>query len=142
MPFASTSRITGDEESLGRYGAEILVETARLWYDLGFFSERKGGRFCIHSVTGPDEYSTVVDNNTYTNLMAARNLRYAADTAERWPNELQAFELTPAEIADWRKADQSMAMPFDTRLGVHQQDLGSTEREVWDFASSAATQAA
>jgi alpha,alpha-trehalose phosphorylase len=70
--------ITGDENFLSRYGAEILVETARLWYDLGFFSERKGGRFCIDSVTGPDEYATVVDNNTYTNLMARENLRYAA----------------------------------------------------------------
>jgi alpha,alpha-trehalose phosphorylase len=56
--------ITGDEKFLWGYGAEILVETARLWYDLGFFSERKNGRFCIHSVTGPDEYATVVDNNT------------------------------------------------------------------------------
>ena len=32
-------------------------------------------RFCINRVTGPDEYTTVVDNNLYTNLMAAENLR-------------------------------------------------------------------
>ena len=56
----------------------MLVETARLWFDLGFFSERKDGRFCIDRVTGPDEYTTVVDNNTYTNLMARENLRFAA----------------------------------------------------------------
>jgi alpha,alpha-trehalose phosphorylase len=44
---------------------------------LGFFSERKDGKFCIHAVTGPDEYNTVVNNNTFTNLMARENLRYA-----------------------------------------------------------------
>ncbi len=52
----------------------MLVETARLWRDLGFFSERNDGKFCIHGVTGPDEYNTVVNNNTYTNLMARENL--------------------------------------------------------------------
>src|SRR4029079_8888820 len=62
--------VTGDYDFLYRHGAEMLVETARLWYDLGFFSERQNGQFCIHSVTGPDEYTTVVNNNTYTNMMA------------------------------------------------------------------------
>src|SRR5262249_50370238 len=70
--------VTGDRDFLYECGAEMLVETARLWYDLGFFSEREDGRFCIHRVTGPDEYTTVVNNNTYTNLMARENLRSAA----------------------------------------------------------------
>jgi alpha,alpha-trehalose phosphorylase len=73
---------TGDEEFLFECGAEMLVETARLWYDLGFFSDRKDGRFCINGVTGPDEYKTVVNNNTYTNLMARENLRFAGETVE------------------------------------------------------------
>jgi alpha,alpha-trehalose phosphorylase len=66
--------ITGDIDFMHRHGAEILVETARLWYDLGFFSSRQEGKFVIHSVTGPDEYTTVVNNNAYTNLMARENL--------------------------------------------------------------------
>ena len=73
---------TGDERFLQDCGAEMLVETARLWLDLGFYSERKGGAFCINGVTGPDEYNTVVNNNAYTNLMARENLRYAAETVE------------------------------------------------------------
>ncbi|HTC75927.1 MAG TPA: hypothetical protein VK684_10145, partial [Edaphobacter sp.] len=71
---------TGDESFLQDCGAEMLVETARLWLDLGFNSDAKGGKFCINSVTGPDEYNTVVNNNAYTNLMARENLRYAAQT--------------------------------------------------------------
>src|ERR1700761_736630 len=73
---------TGDEIFLRDYGAEMLVETARLWRELGFYSDRKGGKFCINGVTGPDEYNTVVNNNAYTNLMAEENLRYAAQTVE------------------------------------------------------------
>ena len=73
---------TGDEAFLRDCGAEMLVETARLWLDLGFYADAKEGKFCINSVTGPDEYNTVVNNNAYTNLMARENLRYAAQTGE------------------------------------------------------------
>ena len=72
--------ITGDKPFLHSEGAEMLVETARLWRDLGFFSENRKGRFCIVGVTGPDEYNTVVNNNTFTNLMARENLWFAAAT--------------------------------------------------------------
>jgi alpha,alpha-trehalose phosphorylase len=50
--------------------SEMLVETARLSLDLGYYSDRKGGKFCINAVTGPDEYNTVVNHNAYTNLMS------------------------------------------------------------------------
>ena len=63
-------------------GAEVLVETARFWMELGFFSERRDGRFSINAVTGPDEYTTVVDNNAYTNLMAKENLEIATRVIE------------------------------------------------------------
>jgi alpha,alpha-trehalose phosphorylase len=68
--------VRGDGRMLGEVGAEILVETARLWEDLGFYGT--DGRFHIHGVTGPDEYTTVVNDNTYTNLMARLNLNFAA----------------------------------------------------------------
>jgi alpha,alpha-trehalose phosphorylase len=132
---------TGDEDFLAQYGAEMLVETARLWRDLGFFSARKQGRFCIHSVTGPDEYATVVDNNTYTNLMARHNLRYAAEVVERL-RELQPAAyaklcyrtgLTPEEPEDWQRAAEAMYVAYDERLGIHPQDDSFLERAVWDL---------
>ncbi len=58
---------------------DIFVETARLWADLGFWREEDGGAFHIHGVTGPDEYTTVVNDNLYTNVMARFNLRRAAE---------------------------------------------------------------
>jgi alpha,alpha-trehalose phosphorylase len=62
-------------------GLELLVETARLWRSLGHHDAE--GLFRIDGVTGPDEYSAIADNNVYTNLMAQRNLRAAADAVER-----------------------------------------------------------
>lgn len=133
--------VTGDEQFLRRFGAEILVETARLWYDLGFFSERQGGRFCIHCVTGPDEYATVVDNNTYTNLMAQENLRYAAEVVEALrstqPEAYAALAyrttLREDEPADWHRAAEAMYVAYDERLGIHPQDDRFLDHKVWDF---------
>ena len=61
----------------------VLVETARLWADLGFWRFNEEEVFEIHGVTGPDEYTTVVNNNTYTNVMARWNLRLAATLVRR-----------------------------------------------------------
>ncbi len=135
---------TGDEEFLKEYGAEMLVETARLWADLGFFSKRKEGRFCINGVTGPDEYNTVVDNNVFTNLMAQGNLRYAVETME-WLREKDpnAFaivknktQLDLAEIEEWKTAADNMYIPVDERLGIHPQDDSFLDKERWDFENT------
>ena len=48
---------TGDEAFLRDYGAEMLVETARLWSDLGFYSEAKGGQFS--STLSPGRTNTI-----------------------------------------------------------------------------------
>jgi alpha,alpha-trehalose phosphorylase len=135
---------TGDSEFLFKYGAEMLVETARLWYDLGFFSDRKEGRFCINGVTGPDEYKTVVNNNTYTNLMARGNLRYAVETVERLraeqPEAMEALVrktgLQPSEVEDWKRAAGKMYIPFDATTGIYPQDDRFLDREPWDFENT------
>jgi alpha,alpha-trehalose phosphorylase len=136
--------VTDDQEFLREYGAEMLVETARLWYDLGFFSDRAGGKFCIHSVTGPDEYSTVVNNNTYTNLMARENLWYAAGVIdglrEKHPDAYAAVahrtRLEPAESVEWRRAADNMYVPYDPRTKMNPQDDSFLEREVWDIKNT------
>ena len=135
---------TGDEAFLQQEGAEMLVETARLWRDLGFFSKRKGGKFCIHGVTGPDEYNTVVNNNTFTNLMAQENLRYAAATVESLRDEnperfvalVDRTGLEVSEIDEWKKAAERMYVPFDEKLGIHPQDDSFLDKEVWDLANT------
>ena len=84
-------------------------------------------------MTGPDEYTAIVDNNVYTNLMAQRNLRAAAAAVERWPERGAQLEAGPAEVAAWRRAADRMVVPCDHDLGVHQQSEGFTRHARWDF---------
>ena len=135
---------TGDELFLRDYGAEMLVETARLWSDLGFYSDTKGGKFCINSVTGPDEYNTVVNNNAYTNLMARENLRYAADTVNvmratdpaAYGDLVQKTGLESAEAESWARAAENMYVPYDEKLMIIPQDDSFLDREPWDFQNT------
>jgi alpha,alpha-trehalose phosphorylase len=119
-------------------GLELLVETARLWRSLGHHDAR--GRFRIDGVTGPDEYSAVADNNVYTNLMAQRNLRLAADAVTRHPERAAELGADPEEVAGWRDAARAILIPFDEQLGVHPQAEGFTEHEPWDFERTAPEQ--
>ncbi len=125
---------TGDVDFERDHALPILVETARLWRSLGYFGA--DGRFHIDGITGPDEYSAVVDDNVFTNLMAARNLAAAADAAERWDERARDLEVSADEIAAWRVAAENVAVPYDEARAVYQQDRGFTNHEVWDFARS------
>src|SRR6516162_6898092 len=137
-------RATGDEQFLHHHGAEMLVETARLWADLGFYSDAKGGRFCINGVTGPDEYNAVVNNNAYTNLMARENLRYATDVVELLrktePDAYNALVhktgLKPSEMGAWLRAAENMYVPYDEKLKIIPQDDNFLDREPWDFRNT------
>jgi len=137
-------RATGDVDIVANPGFEVLVETARLWVDLGFFSSRLDGEFVLNGVTGPDEYTTVVDNNLYTNLMARENLLAAADAAdwlrshrpEDYQEVVRRTKLVEDEIATWRRAGESMHVPRDDKERLYLQDDGFLHREVWDFANT------
>ncbi len=125
---------TGDVEFERETGLELLVETARLWRSLGHHDH--AGQFRIDGVTGPDEYTAIVDNNVYTNLMAQLNLRVAADTAARHTRAAARLGVDAEEMASWRDAASSMRIPYDEVLGVHPQSEGFTDHQVWDFAGT------
>jgi alpha,alpha-trehalose phosphorylase len=129
---------SGDEAFERRIGLELLVETARLWRSLGHYDA--AGRFRVHGVTGPDEYSAIANNNVYTNLMAQRNLRAAADSAERHPRRAAELGVDHDEAAGWRAAAQTMLIPYDETLGIHPQAEGFIEDPPWDFTATAAEQ--
>lgn len=119
------------------YGTELLVETARLFADLGHFDVEDG--FRIDGVTGPDEYTAVVDNNVYTNLMAQRNFREAAAAVKRQPETAGRLGVTGEEVEHWLRAADAMRIPYDSRLGVHMQSDAFTHHEEWDFEGTPST---
>ena len=126
---------TGDDDFECDYAVPLLVETARLWVSAGYHGD--DGAFHIDGVTGPDEYSALADDNIYTNLMARRNLLAAADIVQRWPKAAAQLDVSADEPAAWRAAAVAMAMPYDEHREVHQQSRNFTDREVWDFETSA-----
>jgi alpha,alpha-trehalose phosphorylase len=106
-----------------------------LWIEVGYHGTDE--RFDIDGVTGPDEYSALADDNTYTNLMAAQNLRSAAASARRFGDEAARLEVDAAEIEAWCDAAERMAVPFSNEHEVYEQARGFTQRQVWDFERSA-----
>ncbi|MBO0827396.1 MAG: glycoside hydrolase family 65 protein [Streptosporangiales bacterium] len=122
---------TRDEEFGHGCALPLLVETARLWMSLGYIGG--DGRFHIDGVTGPDEYTALCNDNTYTNLMAAQNLRAAAEAAKEWPPAGVSNE----EIMSWLGAADRMAVPYDEKKRVHEQCQGFTGWKMWDFERSA-----
>ncbi len=122
---------TEDWEFEQAVGLELLVQTARLWASLGHFDG--AGNFRIHGVTGPDEYTAVVDDNVYTNLMAQRNFREAVAACKRWPDVADALNVEADELVLWTRAADTVYLPYDEQLRVHSQSKGFTEHDEWDF---------
>ncbi len=143
--LAKYVRATGDVDFLYREGIDIAIETARLWTTLGFWREGEGAEtFHIHGVTGPDEYTTVVNDNLFTNVMARFNLRFAARTVRELAHDdpeahrhmVERLSLDPSEPESWDRAAEAMDIPFSDALGIHPQDSLFLEREVWDLENT------
>jgi alpha,alpha-trehalose phosphorylase len=125
-------QVTGDDSLEAECGLEILVETARLWVSHGHHDA--AGHWHVDGVTGPDEYSAVADDNVFTNLMAARNLRAAVAACARRPEAAERLGVRPDEPPVWQAAADAVHVPYDERLGVHEQSAGFTRYAPWDFA--------
>jgi alpha,alpha-trehalose phosphorylase len=134
MAFERYRIATGDDSLEGDCGLEVLVETARLWMSLGHHDRH--GVWHLDGVTGPDEYTAVVRDNVFTNLMAAQNLRIAADACNRHPDAACAKGVSSEEAAAWRDAAEAVHIPYDDELAVHQQCEGFTNLREWNFTQS------
>ncbi|MGH0052624.1 MAG: beta-phosphoglucomutase [Sphaerochaetaceae bacterium] len=133
--------VTGDDSILDEGAAEVLIETARLFLDLGFFNPEKGGRFCINEVTGPDEYSALIDNNCYTNVMVQHHFEGVVQLASRlkkndsslWNRLAQRLAITDEELGLFAKAAEHMYVPYDRQRGINMQDDSFLSKEPWDI---------
>ena len=133
-------QVTGDVEFFKEMGAEILIDTARIWADVGSFAECKGGKYCICDVTGPDEYNVMVDNNFYTNFMAREHLRDAIkaveylqkEAPEVWQQLCVKLDFDVEETVLWKKIVDNMYFPYDEARQVYPMDDGFMMRKPWD----------
>lgn len=130
---------TKDIDFLCEQGAEILIETARLWVDTGNFVD---GQFHIQDVTGPDEYTCIVNNNYYTNVLAKYNLEWAVKCRGllkkegRWDALCEKIGFQEEEIEEFTKAAEAMYLPYDEKLGINPQDDSFLLKKKWDFENT------
>ncbi|MEW6250052.1 MAG: glycosyl hydrolase family 65 protein [Planctomycetota bacterium] len=122
---------TGDDRYMAERGIDVLVETAR------FFASRAKhdparDRYDIHDVAGPDEGHCESTNNFYTNYLAIRNLRWAAEmldhlaatAAEAHAAALRRLALREDEPRKWRHVADRLTLLFDPQTRVYEQCAG------------------
>ena len=135
--FIQYYNVTKDDKFLPEI-CEVLLETSRLWIDVGHY---KDGKFRIDAVTGPDEYTCIVNNNYYTNAGAAYNLMYAYELINLLKNKksYKAFvkktHVTDAELNIFYKAACNMYYPYDKELGIIKQDDSFLDKERIELSS-------
>ncbi|MDB5018962.1 MAG: maltose phosphorylase [Pedobacter sp.] len=130
-------RYTGDQSYLAAYGLEVLIGIARFWKQRVNWSEEKNS-YVILGVTGPNEYENNINNNWYTNKLAAWCMRYAKEAFELVKSSdvdeyLRIVGLTnfkeEQELADWTKIADQMYYPFDKKHNVYLQQDGYMDKE-------------
>jgi len=131
---------TGDKDFILKEGAEILIETSRLWLDTGNFDRK--GNFVINEVTGPDEYTCMVDNNFYTNCMAAHGMKWTLKLLKKYEDTPEIISLkqrlclTDMELSDIKKAADNIYLPYDEELGINPQDDSFLQKPIWDLEAT------
>ncbi|MDF2521484.1 MAG: glycoside hydrolase family 65 [Clostridia bacterium] len=127
-----------DNDFMLEAGAEVIFETARIWLEIGHWHK---GAYHIDDVTGPDEYTAIVNNNYYTNAMAKYHMYWAGKLYDelmsydnaRFKKLCSRISLTEKEIDEMRHASEFMYLPYDEELGIYAQDDSFLKKAVWDF---------
>ncbi len=135
---------THDIEFLCSYGAEMLVEIARLWDSLATYNEELD-RYEIKKVVGPDEYhegypdsdEPGLNNNTYTNVMAVWCICRAIESLQLIDPECRKeitdkVDLKDDEISRWHDIAKKMIIVFE-RDGIPAQFEGYEDLKELDW---------
>ncbi len=131
-------RYTGDKDYLIDYGAEVLIAIARFWTQRVHFSAPRQ-QYVMHGVTGPNEYENNVNNNWYTNFIAAWCLEYATEAVAyvhaHAPHKFKALKekidfKETEELTQWKAIRSKMYLPVDEERGIFLQQEGFLEKAV------------
>lgn len=128
---------TGDTGYLSDYGFEVLAELSRFWASRVNYNPRKD-RYMILGVTGPNEYENNVNNNWYTNRIAAWTLEYTLGVAlfierqggTRYNELFDQLGLSSNELDRWKEIISKMYYPYDEETGVYLQQDGFLDKEI------------
>ena len=115
---------TGDETYLAREGVEVAVAVARFWAQRVNWSDAKKA-YVMLGVTGPNEYENNVNNNWYTNYLAAWCLRYADELVARYGGTA-----TSEERAQWVRIAECMHLPALEGTHIRLQQDGFMDKDI------------
>ena len=118
-------RYTGDSDYIKDYGIEVLIGIARFWAQRVSFSAEKE-KYVILGVTGPNEYENNVNNNFYTNYIAAWCLRYAAEQV----NNTHTTHASTDECKQWLHIADNIYLPYSEKYGIYLQQDGFLDKEL------------
>ena len=118
-------RYTGDSDYIKDYGIEVLIGIARFWAQRVSFSAEKE-KYVILGVTGPNEYENNVNNNFYTNYIAAWCLRYAAEQV----NNTHTTHASADECKQWLHIADNIYLPYSEKYGIYLQQDGFLDKEL------------
>jgi maltose phosphorylase len=124
LALRNHAEYTGDESYLQREGMEVAVGVARFWAQRAHWSEHRGG-YVMLGVTGPNEYENNVNNNWYTNYLAAWCLEYAAELVDRFPSEVSS-----SESQQWRTVSRGMCLPQQEGTSIRLQQDGFLDKDL------------
>ncbi|HMK62551.1 MAG TPA: glycosyl hydrolase family 65 protein, partial [Acidimicrobiales bacterium] len=121
--------VTGEWSFLDGAGGSLVVDTARYWASRVRLD--RAGEGHIDTVIGPDEYHETVDDNAFTNLMAAWNLRRGAELLERMSTGRSSLKARRAcaEAAEWRALADVLVTGYNPATRRHEQFAGYDELE-------------
>ncbi len=121
---------TGDGSYLTGQGLDVLCGIARFWAGRVHFSCRLQ-KYMIHGVTGPNEYENNVNNNWYTNRIAAWCLDYFLEACDRsGQKRLDELRITESELERMRDISARMYYPYDEERGVFVQHDTFLDKEL------------
>lgn len=128
---------TGDKNYLQEYGLEVLIAIARFWKQRANYSTAKN-KYVILGVTGPNEYENNVNNNWYTNTIAAWCLRYANESLEyvKDTNKARFEEIVSKttldyeiETKEWTDVSNNMYFPYSEKYDIFLQQDNYLDKE-------------
>lgn len=137
--FIQYYRYTDDLAFMAEYGFEVLLETARIFTEIGYM---KNGTFHIDKVTGPDEYTVLVNDNYYTNQLVAYQFEWINRLAKRlreqhpeaWARLTTKLHVAEEELQQLAQFTETMALPFDEEKGIIAQDRDFLNKGFWPYA--------
>ena len=121
---------------MAEYGFDVLLGIARFWAQRVNWSEAKQA-YVMLGVTGPNEYENNVNNNWYTNYIAAWTLRYTAEVEailrqhfpEAYAKKVSELNFDASELKHWADVSNKMHYPQLEGTEIFLQQDGFMDKE-------------